>query len=430
MRSLSSKQAETMKAWSICTLCALLLFPVAVQAAGFGRPVLNGVRAVGMGGAFVAVADDSSAVYHNPAGLMTLRDAEIMLSVESLFMLRSYKPRDPDGVYGAKERASAAPFVLPSLFGGARIKAGRKDYFAFGFGGYPSYGRAVNYKTRPISEGTVMSRLGLYEFAPVLAYQMDPRIYIGASFRIGMGFFTSLQGCGDLLSCNQRREAVEFTRVEPMLGVGFGYSLGIRVEPIDGFFLGASYQSGIKVNMKGNDVVETGGENFDASIEVPFPQSFSIGLAYRITKDLLISAQYKWVDFSRVQNLLIDIEGMPLSEDYLNTPYEWKSSHSVHVGVEGRALKSLVLRGGLAMETPAIPERNRVREFQDGYKMAFDIGASLHFGRWRLDGAIDFLFGDLANGFKVVDYPDDYRAPGKHYAGGSITAHIGGAVTF
>jgi hypothetical protein len=40
----------------------------------------TGARAAGMAGAFSAVADDASAVFHNPAGLMLLQRKELMLS--------------------------------------------------------------------------------------------------------------------------------------------------------------------------------------------------------------------------------------------------------------------------------------------------------------------------------------------------------------
>ncbi|MBP7310112.1 MAG: hypothetical protein KA984_02345, partial [Candidatus Cloacimonetes bacterium] len=36
-----------------------------------------GVKALGMGGAFVALADDGSALYWNPAGLSQIRDSEL-----------------------------------------------------------------------------------------------------------------------------------------------------------------------------------------------------------------------------------------------------------------------------------------------------------------------------------------------------------------
>ena len=57
-----------------CAAVALLVLG-ATPAAGQGRPEAGievlGVRAQGMAGAFVAVADDATAVYWNPAGLGT-----------------------------------------------------------------------------------------------------------------------------------------------------------------------------------------------------------------------------------------------------------------------------------------------------------------------------------------------------------------------
>src|SRR6187399_1330275 len=52
----------------IIAFFALVLVPALAGAQTFGG---IGVRAEGMGGAFVAVADDASAVYWNPAGIAT-----------------------------------------------------------------------------------------------------------------------------------------------------------------------------------------------------------------------------------------------------------------------------------------------------------------------------------------------------------------------
>jgi hypothetical protein len=58
-------------------LALLLTFPVAVNAQTFGHV---GTRAEGMGGAFVAVADDASAVYWNPAGIATGATFDLQVS--------------------------------------------------------------------------------------------------------------------------------------------------------------------------------------------------------------------------------------------------------------------------------------------------------------------------------------------------------------
>ena len=65
--------------WTWLTLCAMAVIPAATQAAQefdkvgtIGGQFLKigiGARAQSLGGAFVSVADDASAIYWNPAGV-------------------------------------------------------------------------------------------------------------------------------------------------------------------------------------------------------------------------------------------------------------------------------------------------------------------------------------------------------------------------
>jgi hypothetical protein len=67
------------RAFSLTVLCVLGLAS-AVQAASYTNEVLAigvGARALGMGGAYVGVADDSTAVYWNPAGLTNVQHMEV-----------------------------------------------------------------------------------------------------------------------------------------------------------------------------------------------------------------------------------------------------------------------------------------------------------------------------------------------------------------
>ncbi|MBW1856357.1 MAG: hypothetical protein JRJ00_17135, partial [Deltaproteobacteria bacterium] len=68
--------------FALCLLCSSAQaqdFPGSrkVISASTPNPVGSGARAVGMGGAFIAVADDATAASWNPAGLTQLKKPEI-----------------------------------------------------------------------------------------------------------------------------------------------------------------------------------------------------------------------------------------------------------------------------------------------------------------------------------------------------------------
>src|SRR5437773_680806 len=59
----------------------IFLFPTLSSAGGFESAGL-GARAIGMGGAFIGVADDWTAIYWNPAGLTQLKGKGIGTAIE------------------------------------------------------------------------------------------------------------------------------------------------------------------------------------------------------------------------------------------------------------------------------------------------------------------------------------------------------------
>ncbi|HEU4692609.1 MAG TPA: hypothetical protein VFS23_29810, partial [Vicinamibacterales bacterium] len=83
-----------------------LLVPAAVLAQTFE---LVGTRAAGMGGAFVAVADDSSAVYWNPAGLATGSYFSLVLNHTEA------KAHDDELLESGSQNATFLSLAMPAL---------------------------------------------------------------------------------------------------------------------------------------------------------------------------------------------------------------------------------------------------------------------------------------------------------------------------
>lgn len=157
----SSLVARTSK-----TLCLLLLLVtghwslVTAVWAGAGTTVAEflligaGARASAMGEAFVAVADDASAVYWNPGALSQVSGTQLALTHNELLSDIRYEylaitRQTQRGTWGA----SLSYLHMGELVGRDAAGAGTKDFSAYDLSATCSYGRKV---TEAISLGTTL----------------------------------------------------------------------------------------------------------------------------------------------------------------------------------------------------------------------------------------------------------------------------------
>ncbi|MBU1431752.1 outer membrane protein transport protein [Myxococcota bacterium] len=106
----------------------------------------NGAVALGRAGAFVASADDATALQHNPAGLAQLRGAGVLLGLHLVDLHHRFEPAsdvikyDVTRTFGAIEQ-QAGPFPAPMIFG--HMALSRRLQLGLGVYGPPGTGRRV-----------------------------------------------------------------------------------------------------------------------------------------------------------------------------------------------------------------------------------------------------------------------------------------------
>ncbi len=397
------------------------------RAGGFGRPNINGARAVGMAGAYTALADDALSIYHNPAGLARIRTADLVLGAELVFSFGEYTP-----IGRTPEKASGSPFPLPFVGGGTRFLVGDNSFLALGVGIYNSFGGSVKFKKSEVTEGVIETQIGLFEFTPTIAYQVHKRVFIGLGLRMGLGFFNAYKSCGELTVClhDPPMDPIYDTRVSTMMNVAFGYSLGIQVLPTDWMGIGVTYRSNLDVKLSKKGAVDSSGILLDAELTLPFPQSVNLGVFFKVHKRVVVAAQFDWVDNSRFQEIFLDVDGWVGGRAAIATDLHMRDSFGAHLGTEILVNKVLVLRGGMAYDSQAIPDEYRTRELSDTHMLTWNLGTTLRFGKWRVDAAAELRLGDVAHGFRPVHFPVGYAAPGTHSPGGTFSLHLGGGVAW
>lgn len=354
--------------------CLLLVVTGTARAGGVERPSGIGARAVGQGGAFAAVADDATAWHWNP-GAAALAAPNLLLGGELVIAPRTYTPIDADGNRGAAQSPDTPVVPLPAI--GVATRVGRR--VTAGAGVWNTYGGDLTYaKTgMPAIDATQDFVL---ELVGGLAYRVHDDLAIGATARIGLGFF-----------------AVETTN-KPITsdlsgtGVGVGLGLGVAWRPHPRLQVGVAWRSPMDVEISGDGRLEiAGGLALDMTHTQHWPQSAEVGVAFAATPRVRIAAQLDWTAWSSFERLDVRFPAQPAVDQ--SYALDWSDSLTGRVGLEWRATRTLAVRAGAYLDGNAVPDRTIERQYLDDTKLGGALGGGLVFGAWRVDAALDVTAG-------------------------------------
>jgi len=322
-----------------------------------GGPV-QGSKASAMGTAFVAVADDPSAIAHNPAGLTQLTGTTIYGG--NTFVIQSTTYENPSG---QSEDTDFQVFFPPHLyvvsdFGKRDMRFGIGIYSPFGIGGRKW---DENGLTRYSS---VKNMIATISINPAIAYRILPSLSIGA----GIDFMISKTeaekmidqsalGAGD---CNVTMDG---------LGTGWGFNLGILFMPDRRWSIGLGYRSRIKVTHKG-DIELThiapalqpafGGSGFKTDMESPttFPELLNFGIAYRPDEKWTLAIEFEYGGWSTFDSAELKLENEVPEAGFTDssTLLDWHDAWIAKIGADYKINDKLSIRGGYAYVETMVPE--------------------------------------------------------------------------
>ena len=280
-----------------------------------------GARANGMGDAFVAVADDATAIFWNPAGLFLLDRPETSFGFQFASekveqdrrtQMLLFASNDPGGSVGL----SFASFVLPQRFGE------KKFVFAF------AIQRAFDFKAEFLeipaqapfvfdqeqSSGGPFSYSGAVAFSPLqgLMLGLSLSLYRGDADTAGIQIVTLGDEIVGSIS-GSSRIPVDGTSV----GMGALYDFQPRGGPpirlgfkfVPGFDLSGRIDTDFAMriaDLQGIVIEETIRTDFDYVLD--FPLDLGIGVAWNPRRDLLVAADF---EHRRFRDAAVRVFGAP-----------------------------------------------------------------------------------------------------------------------
>lgn len=356
--------------WALAGMA--LGFGMAAPALGAGFGIFEqGSKAMGLGGAFTAQADDPSAMFFNAAGLAFQNERDVMVGFTWIRSTEAdFEGANPfPGTNARAEQETLSEFP-PHLYWVEPLS----DRVTFGLGINSPFGLIVEWENGETFPGRFLSSkasLVTIDVNPNIAFQLSDSF----SFGIGaIGRFAEVELNQFIPAQNPFTQTVSnvgFLDLESDMDSGFGFNLGL-LKKGDFVSWGLSYRSELEVDFGGAGVLTqlpTGNAQLDdvvaASLpfdrELPvetgidFPEMASLGLAFRLSRGVILETDVNWTGWSSFDVLEIDFTQGDLPDT--ERLQEWDDAFNYRVGLSFDTRAGNQWRvGALYDETPQVEE--------------------------------------------------------------------------
>jgi long-chain fatty acid transport protein len=389
------------KSTLVLTVAVLLAFTPAARGAGF-LIYEHGAAAMAMGGAFTAVANNPSAIWHNPAGLSWVPGTQVMLGGTFIFPSGSVSMPNFPGSPTINQVKQV--FTPPNVY----ITHKFSDRVTAGIGFMAPFGLGTKWQTAnntppdfPLAYLGYKNDMKTFFINPTLAFKLTDELSLG----VGVSYIFStlaLDLYQSVVLPPAPAEGLPYDVPTAMKGSGnsFNFNAGILYKG-KGFSLGASYRSHFNIKYTGDVTLDN---SFVPAILQPyippagtvtttfkFPAILTAGLAIQISQKLLWSFDFHTYFWGRFDAYSADITfPAPYPPQTLEAVQNWKNSHCTRMGFEYQATEKLALRlGGFFDETPQ-PVETMDPNLPDNDRWAITLGGGYKIGKFVVDVAYHF----------------------------------------
>jgi long-chain fatty acid transport protein len=363
-------------------LCAEAVFGL-----GFRIPNLD-AEATARGNAFIATADNPSAIYYNPAGIAQIEGQIAQFGSHVISVNSHYK--GPGAGVKADTEFEVQP--VPNFY---YVLSPPGSQFSYGLGVYAPFGLGLEWpEDTPFRTLALEGRLLYATISPIMAWQVHPRLVVAAGPTFNYSSAMLRRGIGVLPGDEFRFRGN---------GHAFGAKAGIRWQPHAKWVVGASYFSPTTVTYRGRSSVKplVAGETGTAT-ELEFPQFFMAGVSYRPSPEWNIEVAVDWTDWDTLNTLTF--KGTAFGDVLF--PLNWESSVLAHLGVSRYLKHGFWVGAGYFFSQNSTSDRdfNPVVPDTDLHVASLGFGQKGKRWTWALSGQVitgpsrELRNGNLADG--------------------------------
>ncbi len=421
-----------MTAKKLVLLVCVSLFAVSgrLDASAFSIYEL-GVRAMGMGGAFAAIADDGSALFYNPAGIAFQKGLRMEMDSLGVVGLFRFTPFDtPAGQYVPQKgfNGSVAPKLIPvaSMY----MTKDLSEKLTFGFGVFSPFGLSANWTSFKDSDPQETKFVARYAgdrarlesiwFQPTVAYRVRPNTAVALGVALVHTHLmleqSILNPLDDGIVFGKELSNLIFPGEDPELAgpaiarllpegrsrlAGTSQSLGFNLgflhrDPERKMNFGAMYRSAVTHHLDGRATFAfTTGytlEPFVGADTIPdlFPDqpikgSFTTPASYKVAvaKEEVFGGtaafDFQYMDYHRFKSVPVNFSQTVdvATPEELRLEFDFNNSYQINAGYEHPFKWGMDVRGGYMFDHSPVPDKSTGPLFPDSSRHSFTAGASM-----------------------------------------------------
>lgn len=356
-----------------------------------------GPRAVAMGDAVTADANDYTATWYNPANLVTRKDVNFGLTFDFQRLASQIQLQNPSSPTGLDCSQCSPPNTIGYSLGLVFPLGGKvKDHVAIGLGLYlPSQNLLETIAPDPNQPFWYM-----YTGSPdriITVVGVGIRIVDELSIGVGVQALADLVGSGTTVSLDLFSKSVTARQLDSHLETRAAPLAGIRFAPFPWLRFGASYRYYMQLiyNIPANvNLQGIGALDFTVSgVALYSPHTFNFGVAYDPIPNLTLTADANYQLWSQAptpyMSLVEGLSGPVLNALGLGTAFNVQSQQSPpgftdtingHLGAEYRVFDNLALRAGVFYKPTPVPQQDAAEtNILDGDTVGAGLGVGFAF---------------------------------------------------
>lgn len=310
--------------------------------------------ATARGEAFVATADNPSAIYYNPAGITQLSGHQVRGGVYGLNLDVSYENQAGQEFTNQKDY-----HAIPQLF---YTFTPEKFPLSIGVGAYSPYGLSSSWpQDTTFRSIATRAKLMYWTLNPVVAWKINEQLSIAAGPTFNIADLDLRQG---LLPSPG---AGDYFRLKSD-GWTAGYNAGLLWRPHEKWQFGVSYRSETSIEFEGNTELSAppipglypNGLDVTrpATTDFAFPRNVVVGVSFRPTPDWNLEFNVDWTEWSDLGTLVIQQTPVPGLPTDVSLPLNWENSFYYEFGVTRYLAKGWSISGGYIFNENSVPDLN------------------------------------------------------------------------